>query len=296
MKPTYKKEFPYIVECNSNETKVSEVGSFISPSSNMSSKWEYVVCYDLEEYDIEDNLNRVLKTVPLISFEEWQKLPDSKSNFPEKWCIRIDEENLNHLNKYLHENKDKYFGYNDGWKVKLPESGFEDTIYYFYSESKEPSHSSFLKREGFTEITFDEFQKYVLEKDNQNPYMHGSINYERFNYGYPPLGKDKEIIGYKLVKKEYELAVRSLLQKEWFDQHFRNNLKQNGWNFKVSENNLSFHQLLKTAGVLDLWFEPVYKEESMYQPLFNHLHKEHNLILLESQMQEIIDIVNSMQK
>lgn len=231
-----------------------------------------------------------------LYFSDWEKLPDSKSNFPEKWCIIIDEENLNYLNKYLHQNKDKYFGYNDGWEVKLSESGFEDSIDYFYSESKEPSHSSFLKREGFTEITFDEFQKYVLEKDNQNPYMHGSINYERFNYGYPPLGKDKEIIGYKLVKEEYELAVRSLLQKDWFDQHFRNNLKQNGWNFKVSEKNLSSHQLLKTAGVLDLWFDPVYKEESIYQPLFNHMHEEYNLILLESEMQEIINIVNSMQK
>lgn len=288
MKPTYKKEFPYIVECNSNETKVSEVGSFISPSSNICSKWEYVVCYDLEEYDIEDNLNRVLKTVPLISFEEWQKLPDSKSNFPEKWCIRIDEENLNYLNKYLHKNKDKYFGYNDGWKVKLPESGFEDSIDYFYSESKEPTHSTFRKRKGFTEITFDEFQKCVLEKDNPNPYMHGSINYERFNYGYPPLGKDKEIIGYKLIKEEYKEVALKICKTIG---NWENSLE----NYDISIDQKSYINRINDAGVLH-WFEPVYKEESIYQPLFNHLHEEHNLILLESEMQEIINIVNSMQK
>lgn len=33
---------------------------------------------------------------------------------------------------------------------------------------------------------------------------------------------------------------------------------------------------------------------SDYQELFNHLHNEHGLILLESQMQDIIHIVNKM--
>ena len=33
---------------------------------------------------------------------------------------------------------------------------------------------------------------------------------------------------------------------------------------------------------------------SDYQELFNHLHDEHDLILLESQMQDIIHIVNKM--
>lgn len=32
-----------------------------------------------------------------------------------------------------------------------------------------------------------------------------------------------------------------------------------------------------------------------YQELFNHMHDEHNLILLESEMQEIINIVNKIQ-
>lgn len=32
-----------------------------------------------------------------------------------------------------------------------------------------------------------------------------------------------------------------------------------------------------------------------YQPLFNYLHKEHNVILTEQEMQEICHIVNKMQ-
>lgn len=33
-----------------------------------------------------------------------------------------------------------------------------------------------------------------------------------------------------------------------------------------------------------------------YQELFNYMHDEHDLILLESEMQEIINIVNKMQE
>ncbi|MCT3943887.1 hypothetical protein HZQ28_01175 [Elizabethkingia anophelis] len=36
--------------------------------------------------------------------------------------------------------------------------------------------------------------------------------------------------------------------------------------------------------------------KSNYQELFNHLHSEHGLILLESEMYEIIRIVNNIQK
>lgn len=76
MKVQSKKDFPYVVQTNNNGEKVRIVGEFICPSSGIDSQWEYFVCYEMNEYDIEDNLNRVLKTVPLISFDEWQSLPD----------------------------------------------------------------------------------------------------------------------------------------------------------------------------------------------------------------------------
>lgn len=36
--------------------------------------------------------------------------------------------------------------------------------------------------------------------------------------------------------------------------------------------------------------------KSNYQELFDHMHDEHGLILLESEMDEIIHIINKMQK
>jgi hypothetical protein len=38
-----------------------------------------------------------------------------------------------------------------------------------------------------------------------------------------------------------------------------------------------------------------YYPGSIYQPLFDHMHDEHGLILLDSEMQEIIHIVNKIQ-
>lgn len=40
----------------------------------------------------------------------------------------------------------------------------------------------------------------------------------------------------------------------------------------------------------------IHEFKSNYQELFNHMHDEHGLILLESEMDEIINIVNKMQQ
>ena len=61
----------------------------------------------------------------------------------------------------------------------------------------------------------------------------------------------------------------------------------------------------KTPSMLEAWkiirnkvvTEPKIPEfKSDYQELFNHMHDEHGLILLESEMDEIIHIVNKIQK
>ena len=65
---------------------------------------------------------------------------------------------------------------------------------------------------------------------------------------------EKEITGYKLIKPEYKSAVNSVLNLhsfsfERFEKEFQN----------YSSSILD----LKKAGVLDLWFEPVYKTEEV---------------------------------
>lgn len=68
--------------------------------------------------------------------------------------------------------------------------------------------------------------------------------------------KEKEIIGYKLVKPEYEDAackIAGVLGLKLLPQ-----------GFSIAVDSAPVKSLQK-AGVLDLWFEPVYKEEKQFQ-------------------------------
>lgn len=62
----------------------------------------------------------------------------------------------------------------------------------------------------------------------------------------------REIIGYKLVKPEYRDAAFKLASEACLEREIEN--------LKVSTHNLTIPKL-KEAGVLDLWFEPVYEDE-----------------------------------
>jgi hypothetical protein len=82
----------------------------------------------------------------------------------------------------------------------------------------------------YPEITFEQFKKYVLKQNNM---------------------EEKEIIGYKLKEdcKQYEEAALKIMDTRWGDPKYLVTVD-------------SVIDKLKKAGVLDLWFEPVYKEIS----------------------------------
>lgn len=79
---------------------------------------------------------------------------------------------------------------------------------------------------------------------------------------------EKEIIGYKLKNQNLKMAVRAILNNDndrWFDENFDKNLRENGWNFTKSSSDYGgVGKDLEEAGVLDLWFEPVYKKDKPY--------------------------------
>lgn len=78
--------------------------------------------------------------------------------------------------------------------------------------------------------------------------------------------KDKEIIGYRLVRNEMRDAVRAILSdKRWFDSSF-DVLSKEGANFSIKT---EISNELEKAGVLDLWFEPVYEENKPKLPTIN---------------------------
>jgi len=90
----------------------------------------------------------------------------------------------------------------------------------------------------YIEITFEQFKKYVLKQDNM----------------------EKRLIGYELKPKFKHMrrAVEEITNfsnsgdsEEYFTNYFKSSLNLPSGNFA---------KILKEAGVLDLWFEPVYED------------------------------------
>ena len=62
----------------------------------------------------------------------------------------------------------------------------------------------------------------------------------------------RKLVGYKLIKPEYKAAIKIITKcSEFCFNSFENEI----------ESMLYVEELLKKAGVLDLWFEPIYEEE-----------------------------------
>jgi len=145
---------------------------------------------------------------PIIEYNEI----DFEEEFilPEKWCIKVTNENQEDITNYFHR----------GYTAEID--------YYLYVDNNQFHYKSIVKDEYYTEITFEQFKKYVLKQNNM----------------------EKKIIGYKLIKPEYESAAHAIMGNTGFSGDGKTDIKlQDTIN------------LFKNAGVLDLWFKPVYEEE-----------------------------------
>jgi hypothetical protein len=70
---------------------------------------------------------------------------------------------------------------------------------------------------------------------------------------------EKKLIGYKLIKPEYHQAVKQITRYNTFD--FIELKDGEGADYQPVEPETRCYYKLKEAGVLDLWFEPVYEEK-----------------------------------
>lgn len=145
--------------------------------------------------------------------------PNKEFILPEKWCVLRDtKEKGGILSEWA--NKDSGTSLHGGCGDRN----------YIHSDNidKTSSPRSGKKTLGYTEITFEEFKKYVLKQG----------------------GMDKEIIGYKLKEdcKQYEEAALKIMNANWGTPKY---YVTDSWCIKA----------LEKAGVLDLWFEPILKEK-----------------------------------
>ena len=100
--------------------------------------------------------------------------------------------------------------------------------------------------------------------------------------------ESKKIIGYKLTKPEYEEAAGRIAYGK---------LSSDNYKFIKHKDDIAFlfksnaHERLQEAGVLDLWFKPVYEEPTKEEKILNFL-AGHGLNVNPEYVKDIINIVN----
>lgn len=189
-------------------------------------------------YDDTDNNYPIEKR---ISWKEFQQIKMDKQ-LPNKWCILITKDNLDILNQYLKENKHKYPAYSKYWKVYL-----DNEESWFYSESdinNKYAHSSVVLYKEFTLITTEQLLKYYNLKTNKM--------------------EDRKIVGYKLKDNLWVSESRKNLFLKGVCNigilHIENPSIETINNVMSSIIPDVIGNFTK-AGVLDLWFSPVYEQQ-----------------------------------
>ena len=161
-----------------------------------------------------------------LILEQWNqivnKTMEEEFKLPKKWCVLSQGKDT--YKKYLQPYLEKYGYGNPEW----------NGIDYYYSYVKGKFYADNCpETRGCVEITFEQFIKHVLNQE---------------------VMEDKEIIGWKLKEdcEQYKSAALKLVNSSRFYSFAE------GYNFAINSENESS---LKKAGVLELWFEPVYKEK-----------------------------------
>jgi len=150
-------------------------------------------------------------------------------NLPEHYTIKR-EENNPLWDKYIDWINDKV-----GWK-------------YFDGTAKYYGHVGSLCSAGF---------------DYHNDNEFSTITPELITLEYwAECVEEKKIIGYRLVKPEYARAVCAIEGYRGMGESIRNGNLIEMYPAHGSYNLVDAFEKLKLAGVLDLWFEPVYEEKS----------------------------------
>jgi len=162
------------------------------------------------------NLENFKNNPTVLTLEQFKKAIGIEEEFvlPEKWCVKETPE-ICHWAKQIFGCSNIYFG----------------DRYLCIKRDLYPKFDSYLfliDKTGYTEITFEQFKKYVLKMEN-----------------------NKKIIEYK-VKEQFSKFSEALFSE------CKNDTKGGFGRFDFDSNVKLF---FKEAGVLDLWFEPVYEEE-----------------------------------
>lgn len=106
-----------------------------------------------DKVKLQNKVNKYQRMIDMINY--LQPVEDTEVDdfvLPEKWCVEINSINAVELYNYARSKDD--FDYSVGFKGYLINTS-KDNTYQHWGKSQ---------NEGYTEITFEQFKKYVLNK------------------------------------------------------------------------------------------------------------------------------------
>lgn len=158
------------------------------------------------------------KDLPELTFQEFF---DRYVKWCVKDCVEVSEWASKHFGCYAYVSTDKYL------------CVLESYINYSFCDSSEKKLSDYV------ELTFEQFEKYVLKS------------------------KDMEkVIGYKF-KKEYESYLKAYCAIVGIMPEVASIIDYKETGYVFQSKSIAYDRI-KKAGVLDLWFEPVYESKELY--------------------------------
>lgn len=216
----YQPEYVYYVKCNSTNKKEKGILNY-SERINFGGTHIYYNNYCETSDFIQVDLSEIQQYLP-------ENHPDliKKDTFvlPEKWCVFSDQNKI--ITDWFDENKTGSYDFKELVNTDLMFC-YPAVEKWIYTDNPH-SCSRSVKPDGYTEITFEQFQQFVLKTEKT---------------------MEKKIIGWKLVKPEYKEAIKKIADAENFDFE--------GFEINGVSSFTHVTKKLKEAGVLDLWFEKV---------------------------------------
>lgn len=146
---------------------------------------------------------------------------------PEKWCVKVTDDIIEELIELRKS-------------INRPHPEGIKKYKYFIANSSIHHKFNYAgdARPMYIEITTEQFKQHFM--------------------------KDKEIIGYKLIKPEYKEAALAIVSD--YPTDFLENISNIRTKSRGNNAGTDMYKRFKKAGVLDLWFEPVYKEDKPKLP------------------------------
>lgn len=168
----------YYDEISSAIIKVSNDGSFYStPGVTMYSIKESGYFGNTNKWSCDKNirlatpeekhwLNECIRLNKFITKEEAMTTFIPEFILPTKWYIdikKINNDDVKILDLFLHSHLKHYEGYKTTWEIiKRPS---EDAFLHYPQIPNSGCHTHYRKHDDYTEITFEQFRKYVLKEN-----------------------------------------------------------------------------------------------------------------------------------